>query len=84
LKVFGICNCVLGLIVLTTVILMYFATERAIQYESGITTENYNDMLQAVRLVMLGFAPVLGVLAIWTGVHSLRYLRHRKKIEDKS
>ena len=82
LKVFGICNCVLGLMVFINVILMYFATKRAIQYEGGITTENYDYMLQAVRLVTLGLAPLLGMLAIWTGLHILWYIRRRKKMED--
>jgi uncharacterized membrane protein len=83
LKIFGIANCLLGLVVLVYVILMYFATERAIQNEANITTENYDYMLQAFRLAMLVFVPGLGVLAILTGVHSLNYLHSRRKIEQQ-
>ena len=84
LRIFGIANCALGLIVLVYVVLFYFAIHRAIQNEASITTENYHYMLLSVRLIMLGLAPLLGVLFIWTGAHSLRYLHKKKQIDERT
>jgi hypothetical protein len=83
LRIFGFGNCLFGLLVLVYVVLMYFVTQRALQNEENITIENYHYMLQTVRLVMLGFAPGLGAIAVFTGAHSLHYLHSRRKIEQR-
>jgi preprotein translocase subunit SecY len=84
LKRFALANCLLGLIVSAFVILIYFATRREILNEGGLTIEIYHYTMLSIKLVMLGFVPILGVLAILTGVNSLLYLRNRKKLEEKN
>lgn len=84
LKIIAIGNCVLGVLAFVQAIPLYFVTERAFQSTgtNTISIEGYDYMIKAMRAVMLGIVPILGAILIVTGIGSLQYLRHRKKIEE--